>query len=288
MVAPIAGGMFAKVAAGRQMIDRFAPHMDPDALARYGSDVETLRRGAASVEAVYLGQRIRAGAFPGIDVYRRQSEAIDARAQQLLDRVAAAEPDYRRVAAIGGFDRIPFLIVVGGIVAVYGGFVLLTGGRRRARAAAALVVLASGALALYPFLSGLDRGAVAGQRMLHAFTPLMTRGEVRQLQSDFVVLVTAVGEMDTSFRPVAGSGPAASGITAVDQGWPRISSDLASLVGVVNDDIGNFQALGDLDRLPRHVGLPGLTAFPWILVGIGTACAGLAAAAWPRPRKETR
>ena len=287
-LAPIVGGMFSKVAAGRQMIDRFSPHMEADALARYGSDVGTLRRGAAGIDSVYRSRGVPAGAFPGLDVYRRQSRAIDARAQGLLDRVAAAEPDYRRVAGIGGFDRIPFLIVVSGIVAIYGGFVLLTGGRNRARAGAALVVLASGALAAYPFLSGLDRGAVAGQRMLRAFAPLMTHTEVSRLQSDFVVLVTAVGEMDTSFRPITRTGPGTADIAAVVDGWPGISSDLASLVGVVNDDIGNFRALQSLDAMPRRVGLPGLDAFPWILVGIGAGCAGLAVAARPRPRKETR
>ena len=283
---PIVGGMFAKVAAGKQMIDRFGPHMEADALARYGSDLATLRRGATGIEATYVRQRIPAGAFPGLDVYRRRSPAIDGRAQSLLDRVTGAEPDYRQVADIGGFDRIPFLIVVSGIVATYGGFVLLTGTRGRARGAAALVVLASVALALYPFLSGLDRGAAAGQRMLHTFAPVMTGGEVRQLQADFVVLVTAVGEMDTTFRPAAGSGPAGADVAAVVDGWPTISSDLASLVGVINDDVGNFQALQSLDSLPRHVRLPGLEAFPWILVGIGAASAGLAAAAWPRRRKE--
>ena len=286
-IGPIAGGMFAKTAAAQQMIGRFAPHMQGDALARYESDLATLRQGAGAVEDVYAHQPVPTGRFPGLDVYRAQAPAIDARAQHLLDRITSAEPDYRKVAAIGGFDRVPFLIVLSGIVAIYGGISLLTGTRRRSRSAAALVVLASVALAAYPFLSGMERGGAAGQRMLHEFAPVMTGGEVRQLQGDFVVLVTAVGELETGFKGVPAPGPAASDLTAVVKAWPTISSDFASLVGVVNDDIPDFHALAGLDALPRHVGLPGFAAFPWIFVGIGAALAGLSVAAWPRRRKET-
>jgi uncharacterized membrane protein YphA (DoxX/SURF4 family) len=249
--------------------------------------VTTLERGAAAVRAVYAQQAVPAGRFPGLDVYRSEAPAIDARAQRLLDRITVAEPDYRKVAAIGGFDRVPFLLVLSGIVAVYGGLALLTGTRRRARSAAALVVVASAALAAYPFMSGMERGGAAGQRLLHAFAPVMTRAEVSRLQSDFVVLVTAVGEMDTSFRDVPSAGPAASDVNAVVKAWPTISSDQAALVGVVNDDISDFGALHDLDALPRHVGLPGFEAFPWIFVGIGATLACLSVAAWPRRRKET-
>ena len=287
VVGPVAGGMFAKTAAGRQMIDRFAPHMQAGALDRYGSDVATLRQGAAALQTVYAQQAVPPGRFPGLDVYRTEAPAIDARAQHLLDRITAAQPDYRRVASIGGFDRVPFLIVLCGLVAVYGGIVLLTGTRRRSRSGAALVIVASAALSAYPFLSGMERGGAAGQRMLHEFAPVMTQGEVRQLQSDFVVLVTAVGELDTGFKDVPTPGPAASDLRSVVTAWPTISSDFASIVGVVNDDISDFHGLSQLDALPRHVGLPGFEAFPWMFVGIGAVSAGLAVAAWPRRRKET-
>ena len=286
ILGPVLGGMFSKTAAGRQMIDRFGPHMEPAALARYSSDLAVLRRGASAVQAVYIAQSVPPGAYPGLDVYRARSGAIDRRAQSLLDRITATEPDYRRVARIGGFDRLPFLLVFTGIVALYGGTVLLTGRRSRGRGPAALVVAASVALVAYPFLSGMNGGAVAGQRMLRSFAPVMTSGEVRQLQSDFVVLVTAVGELDTGFRNVARPGPAADDIATVDKEWPRISSDLASLVGVINDDLGDFTALSQLNALPRRLGLPGFEAFPWMLVGVGCACAGLAAAGWPRRSRE--
>jgi len=177
--------------------------------------------------------------------------------------------------------------VLGGIVAICGGCTLLAGSVARARVAAVLVLLTSAAFAAYPFVGGLNGGASAGNQMLHSLAPVMTAGEVRQLQSDFVVLVEAVGEMETSFRGVALLGPGRTDVNTLVAKWPAVSSDLASLVGVIENNLGNFNALKSLNRLTSGVGVPGLLVFPWFLLGAGTLSAGLAFAAWPRGRKET-
>ncbi|MGD0393013.1 MAG: hypothetical protein ABSC41_10255 [Acidimicrobiales bacterium] len=286
VIGPIVGGLFVKTAAGEQMIDEFAPYMQNGSLARYGTDIATLRAGAAGIHDVYRTQGITGGRYPGLDEFRTQSTAILGRAAGLLDRVRATRPDYQRISGIGGFERIPFLIVACGAVAIYGACVLLAGRRSRARPTVLLVVVASAALVAYPFVSGLFGGAQSGQRMLHTLGPVMTPHEVRLLQDDFVVLVNADGQLDTTFRSVAQPGPSATQITAMVNGWPRISSDLASLVGVINDNIGNFDALDDLDTRTRQARLGGLGTFPWLLVGIGALTAGLALAAAPRRGRE--
>ncbi|MGA3146362.1 MAG: hypothetical protein ABSF33_02670 [Acidimicrobiales bacterium] len=286
VVGPIVGGLFVKTAAGQQMIDEFAPYMQHGSLVRDGNDIATLRAGAAGIHGIYRAQGIPPGRYPGLDEFRTQSTAILDRAAGLLDRIRTTQPDYQRIAGTGGFERIPFLIVACGVVAIYGACVLLAGRRSRARPTILLVVLASAALVAYPFVSGLFGGAQAGQRMLHTLGPVMTPHEVRQLQDDFVVLVNADGQLDTTFRGVPQPGRSATAISAMIEGWPRISSDLASLVGVINDNIGNFDALDDLDTLTRQAGLQGLGAFPWLLVGIGALSAGLALAATPRRGRE--
>jgi hypothetical protein len=284
---PIIGGMFAKTAAGNQMIDQFSPYMQSDALARYGRDIHVVSAGAAGVDAVFRHQDIASGRFTGLDAFRRESAAIVGRATDLLNRVKGAQGDYQHVARIGGFDRIPFLIVACGIVGIYGACVLLGGRRSRALPAVVLVVLASAAIVIYPFVSDLLGGAQAGQRMLHSLAPVMTPHEVRQLQDDFIVLVNADGELATSFRGVPRPGQSATAIATLVNRWPGVSSDLASLVGAINDNISNFNALDDLNSLTRDAGLPGLGAFPWVLVGVGAATAGLAVGALPRRRKES-
>jgi hypothetical protein len=287
-VGPIVSGLFAKVAAGNQMINQFAPYMEANSLSRYRADLGILQRGTSGIDAIYHHEDVAPGRFPLLDDYRIQSTAIQDRASGLLDLVTAAEPDYRRVADIGGFDRIPFLIVAGGVVAIYGGCVLLSGAAGRAKATAVLVVLTSTALAASPFMSGLDGGATPGHRMLQSLAPVMRPGEVRQLQSDFVVLVEAVGELDTSFRGVPQHGVAATDVAALVDNWPLVSSDLASLVGVIEDNIGNFDALGKLDAFTNTLGVSGLSVFPWLLVSAGVASAGLSVAARPRRGKEMR
>jgi hypothetical protein len=222
-----------------------------------------------------------------LDAYRRNAVTIDGRADALLQRVAATRNDYDKVAAIGGFDRVPFLIVISGAVAIYAGCVLRFGRRGRARPTALLALVVSAAVAIYPFVSNFDRGATAGRRMVDSLSPVMTAGQVRQLQNDFVVMVTAVGEMDTSFSAVPKPGLAATRIHDLVKEWPTVSADLASLVGTINDNIGNFNALERLDSLTDGVGVSGLEAFPWMLVGAGAIIAVLSAASLPRRRKET-
>jgi hypothetical protein len=199
--------------------------------------------------------------------------------------VTASRRDYVQVAAIGGFDRLPFLIVVAGIIAIYGAAVLLAGSRSRARYAVALVIFAASAVAIYPFASNLDRGARAGHRLLHSLAPVMTKGTVRQLQKDFVVIVHADGELETSFRAVPRSARPAADLDEMVKRWPMVSSDLASLVGTVNDNVGNFNAMNDLDSFTHGIGVSGLEAFMWFLVGIGAVMAALSVAALPRRTK---
>ncbi len=285
---PIFGGMFAKTAAGNQMIVQFAPYMESSSLARYDHDIGILHAAAVGTASVYRDQDIPNGRYPGLDTFRHDSTAIVGRATTLLHRVKGAQGDYHQVARIGGFDRIPFLIIVSGLVGIYGGGVLLIGRRSRAVPAAVLVVLASSALIIYPFVSGLFGGAQAGRNMFHALSPVMTPHQVRQLQDDFIVLVNADGELSTTFRGVPRGGPSATAITSLVRHWPAVSSDLASLVGVINDNITNFNSLNDLDALTRGVGISGLESFPWALIGIGVVSATLAVEAMPRRGKESQ
>jgi hypothetical protein len=279
---PIVGGLFSKVAAGAQLIDRFEPHLEVDALARYDTDLGVLRRGAAAVDAVFVQQQLPDGQFPLLDEYRRAAPGIDERATALLDRVTAAEPDYRRVAAVGGFDRVPFLLVAAGAAAAYGGAVLLGRNRSRARSAVAVVVLAGVAVAAYPFVSSLTDGSRAGARMVEDLAPVMTAEQVSRLQADFVVLVQAVGQLDTAFRAVPQPDQPGVDIQALVTAWPTVSSDLADLVGTINDNLGNYDALDDLDGL-----VGGLERFPGLLAVVGLATAALGLAALPR-RAEAR
>jgi hypothetical protein len=288
VLGPIVGGLFAKVAAGQQMIDAFEPHLEADSLARYRSDLDLLRAGREGIDAACAQQAVAPGRFHGLDEYRASSAAIDRRATGLLDQITAAVPDYRDVADIGGFERVPFLIVLAGVACAYGGIAALGAGRSRARASLGLVVVVGLGVAAYPLVSNLPSGSRAGERLLDSLQPVMRADEVRQLQDDFVLMVQGVGELDTSFRAVPRDPSAGARIDALVAGWPRVSSDFATLVGTINDNLDNYGDLDDIDGISRGIGVSGMAALPWALIGFGVASAGLAAAAWPRRAKEAR
>lgn len=287
VLGPIATGMFAKVASGQQLIDAFAPHLTADALARYDADLEVLRKGAAAVDDVYATQSIATGVHPGVDAYRTQAGAIDERATDLLARIRAAEPDYRQVADIGGFDRVPFLLVVTGLGLGYAGAVLLNGRRQRAGGAVVLALVSAVVLVGYPLVGDLPSGTRAGDRLHSALAPVMTPETVRQQQDDFVVLVHAVGELDTAFG-AARKAAASEDLDALVTQWPEVSSDLAALVGAINDNLTNYEALTDLNDLTSAANVSGLVALPWVLVGAGALAAVAALAASPSLSRQRK
>lgn len=281
VVGPIAGGLFSRVAASQQMLDAFAPHLQNSALDQYEADLQVLRSGADGVRAAFAERPVAAGRFVGLDEYRAKADQIDARATSLLTQIRAGQRDYEDTAAVTGFERVPFLLVCAGLAFTGAGVVLL--GRRRRRAAVLTpVAVAAALLALYPLASGLIEGTRAGDRMLDRFDPIMTTGTVVDLQQDFVVLVHAVGELDTTFAAIPQSPPTKEAIDGLVEQWPAISSDLAELVGTLNDNLANFSAMQGLDRAGDPLGLSGLRAFPWIVGGVGVLALLLALAAFPR------
>lgn len=266
LVGIVASGLFSTVAGGQQMIDELAPHVTVDALDRYDADVATLGSGADAVRAA----GVPAGDFPGIERWLDQESAIDTRATDLLALVRAAEPDYQEAASISGFDRVPLLVAAVALAAVATGIALA----RRARTGAVVPqLLLSALLVAYPFLGHLWTGASSTSAVLESFEPVMTQSEVRALQQDFVVLVHAVGELDTGYRATPEAAAAGPEVKRLVEQWPAVSSDLAELVGTVNDNLDRYAALSSL---------PAFTIVPWVLVALGLLTASLAVAALPR------
>lgn len=281
VVVPVAAGLFGKVAAGQQLLTVFQPHLQPDALSRYQADLATVSAGREAVVRTYARDRLATGRFPGLDAWRSaHGAAIQPRAQSLLTTVEEAVPDYTSVQRIGGFDRIPFLIVGAGLGLTYAGVVLVAGRRRNYRPALALALGSSAALITFPFLSGLSAHSSAAVRLLHRLEPVVTRTEVLALQHDFVTLVTAEGEVDTQFRAIATGAEDRRALTRLRTQWPQISSDLAGLVGDLNDSIADLRALKSLNALGGP--WPGFQTLPWVLVGAGAIGAALVAASIPR------
>lgn len=279
VVVPIATGMFSKVAAGQQVLDRFQPHLEVAALDQVHHDLVVLGEGRRAAAATLRDGHVATGRFPGIDAWAGSAgQQIQRRAEHLLAAVQGAVPDYQSVRSIDGFDRIPLMIVAAGLGLAYAGATLLRAERRSYAPVVGLSLAMAAILIGYPLVSGLNARAPAAQRLLSRLQPIVTDADVVQLQRDFVVIVTAEGEVDTTFRAVPTSH--AASLTTLRDEWPQISSDLASLVGDLNDSVSDVQALTHLNNVPIH--RRGFTVLPWALIAAGATAAALTLTARPR------
>lgn len=80
----------------------------------------------------------------------------------------------------------------------------------------------------------------------------MTHERVAAVQRHFVVLVAAEGELDTQFlEDLRHRDPARAvpGIDAFVSQWQPMTADFASLIGVMADNVDNFDRVVALDRI---------------------------------------
>jgi hypothetical protein len=278
IVAPFALGLFGKVASGQQLLDRFTPLLTDDSLARFDADLALLRDGAVTVGRVGDQYGVPADRYPGVAAYRAAAPGIDERGTALIGSVRAGTTDFDRLAAVGGFDRLPLILVIAGIAFAVGGVAVLRSDARGARIGAVAAAVAGAGLVAFAASSGVLATAGPAQALVDRFAPIMNEAQVRTLQTDFVAVVGAVGEIDTGYPGVRVEPPEATELAQLKTGWPQASRDLADLVGQINDNIDNYRALVSLGRLSPIPGTTGWQVLPAVCIGAGVAGIVLAAA----------
>jgi hypothetical protein len=110
---------------------------------------------------------------------------------------------------------------------------------------------------------------------VQTFRPIETRARVTALQNDFGSLALGQGGLRTEVVPAlrhAGATPAEiaaqlPAATRLDRDWGAILGDLTPLLGVMADNVANYQAV---------VALPELTLFPWLFLLAGIALIAIA------------
>ncbi|MFT3899293.1 MAG: hypothetical protein QM728_03485 [Gordonia sp. (in: high G+C Gram-positive bacteria)] len=286
VVAPFALGLFAKVAAGQQLLDRFTPLLTEDSLARYDGDLRFLRGAADTVGTLGATYRVPTGRYPGIAAYRADAADITDRGGRLIDDVRAGAGDFHRLAAVGGFDRLPLLLVAAGLAIAGGGVALLRSDDRGRRLGAVAAGLAGAGLIAFVATSGVLGIVGPADQLVSRFGPIMNEQQVRQLQSDFVTVVGAVGDVDTGYPGVPVAPADAAALNRLKAQWPQTSRDLADLVGQINDNIGNYRSLVQLGRLSPIPGVSGWQLVPAVGLVAGAAALVLAFLAGRPIRKE--
>lgn len=290
-LAPAIFGMFTAGPLGGQMIDDFRPFMQPGELATFDDHLATIGAAADDVEERVVPRLEAAGAlapgelsrsYPATATFLDEWPTIDSQMTTMLDDIAANVDNFAAVDALPPFDLFPWFFVVPGLLVAGLAAAALRAGPAPGRRASVALALTGVGLIAAPAVFGMFTRAPDGGRMIDDLRPLMTREQITAVQSHFVTLGAAEGELRTELYPAlgdAGADPArdAPDAAAFIEAWPTIAADMAPMVAAMSDNLDGFRAVD---------GLPPFALFPWFFVVPGLLLIGLAAAVRP-PRRRT-
>ncbi|GAB17978.1 hypothetical protein GOEFS_044_00140 [Gordonia effusa NBRC 100432] len=293
VLAPIVGGFFYPAAQAQAMITDFAPYTKSTTLQQFRSDLATLESVRGGVVTIDRSTRIDSADYTQLHKFVEQYPAIHADMSSMIDQIDSARGDYDNLAAIRSIAGVPFIPVGAGLVFIGLGIWGLRRGRRSGtRRVGAAIIAVAVVLGASPFLTGLVSNANSGGPLLKSLGPIMTTEKVREVQGYFVVLVGAVGDIDSKYLPAvraSSTAPAAAvaQVSGLNQRWQPMSSDFAGLIGVMNDNIKNFDGVAALDNRTRSLGFGSFAALPWLLLAAGLIglAFGAAAISPASPRK---
>jgi hypothetical protein len=116
--------------------------------------------------------------------------------------------------------------------------------------------------------------APRGEHLVSAFRAVENTPTVTALQDDFGTIAGGQGSLESELLPALsrrGLGPAKAArdlpaVTALDNHFVAILGDLTPVLGVMSDNVTNYQAVA---------ALPAFSLFPWLFVIPGVLAAGL-------------
>lgn len=120
-----------------------------------------------------------------------------------------------------------------------------------------------------PAIFGMFSRAPGGADMIDDFRPLMATARVQTIQGYFLTIGAAEGQLRTEAF-AAPDHPAPPAVARLSADWPRISAEMAPMIGTMSDNVGNFAGVA---------ALPPFWLFPWFFVGPGLLVAALAGVA---------
>ncbi len=277
---PGAFQMFDRAPKGARMIADFRPYMTVTRLSGYQTELREIdagvKEGETTVAARLSGSSSSFPArFPGFAQFERQWSAIYPDMSGMLTTIRSNLGNYEAVAALPSFTLFPWFFVVPGVI-VLG--LLGVGIVRPARWRSVrwtLVVLAL-ALALAPAVFQMFSRAPKGGRMMTAFKTIETSARVARIQGYFGEIASGQGAVALELIPALRlRGESAAeistgypGLTTFDAQWVHILNDMTPMIGVMSDNVANYQAVA---------ALPPFALFPWFFVLPGLLVGGVAA-----------
>lgn len=283
---PLATHMFKRGPEGQRMISAFAPHMQEARLAAYRSDVGVLQAGfsqaanrapsllAPGRPASVAREQLQRAA-PQLAEFDQGWPASYARLSGLLATIESNRARYEAVAALPRFGALPwFFVVPGAMLALLGALAVARPGRWRNLRWAVLAVAVL--LIAAPTVTGMWSRARQGQEMVAAFRSIETRSLVTAVQNDFSSITTGEGALSGELVPAlearglstARIDRAIPALASLEARWIAILQNLTPLIGVMNDNLGNYAAVASL---------PPFGTLPFIFAAAGLLAAALVA-----------
>jgi hypothetical protein len=294
---PFATHMFDRAPKGAKMITAFEPYMQSARLASYEVDVRELNAGVtqAQAKAPALLSPHATGAValerfqasdPELVEFDKQWPQINGRLTGLLGTIRANRANYEAIAALPRFTLFPWFFVVPGALLLLLAIAALIVPSAWGVLRWAIVAVAIGMLAAPVVFQMWDR-APKGAAMVSAFHTVETRSLVTKIQNDFGTITTGEGALSGELVPVleehglstAQIDKALPAVAALEGSWIGILQNLTPLLGVMSDNVSNYQAV---------VALPAFGVFPWLFTIPAALILALVALSAAGPRLPLR
>jgi hypothetical protein len=290
IIFPLATGMFTKAPKGAAMVTAFSPYMQQQRLDGYSDDFNQIKGYATELQG-----EAPALLFPGVSGAKQRRERLVEGSPEtalflkewpgvnrtlggMLGTMQANRGNYDAVAALPSFRLFPWFFVIPGallIALAIGGLIFA---RRRPRSwvpmRRAAIAIGVG-LILAPIVFGMFTRAPKGADMVSAFKTVETRKLVQEVQGDFGTVAVGQGALAGELYPaleargfsakeIAKKLPATENL---NKNWITILNDLTPMIGVMSDNVVNYQAV---------VAMPPFGIFPWLFVVAGLAALAFA------------
>lgn len=270
---PFATRMFDRTPPGAHMIAAFKPYMQPARLAAYERDVRQLDEGfgeaarkspaliAPHASVATANRRLQADS-PQLSQFDGQWPQAHRTLAGLLDTIAANRTNYDAVAALPRFTLFPWFFIVPGALLVALAAIALIAPASWRLVRWGVVAVAIGLL-LAPVAFHMWERAPRGASMVDAFRTVETRGLVVRVQNDFATITTGEGALSGELVPALEARGMSSAeidrelpaVVALEGRWIEILQDLTPMIGVMSDNVANYQAVA---------ALPSFRLFPWL------------------------
>jgi len=287
IAAPAIFQMFDRAPKGGDMIAAFEPYMTTAEIEKFQGYLAEIDAAVTETQDELLAAASIDGAdplvaAPSVAALIEEWPGIDADMSDMLATMQDDIDNYEAVAALPPFDLFPWFFVIPGVLVTGVAAYVLLRRPAEARISRWAVGLIGIGLVLAPVAFQMFERAPKGGEMIDDFRPLMTRPRVQNIQGYFVTLGAGEGQL----RNVLILGALANGneasdfpaVAAFSDDWQAIVTDFAPMIGVMSDNVENFEAVDALPDFPL---------FPWFFVIPGVLLVVLAAFARPdEPRPD--